>query len=403
MGRDVRIAAGLGEPPSQFTNQRNESLNNVVKCDIGVSTEEINQCDIHDKIYENVIVPQQNEVIKAIYNEGEYKLYGPMQKIGVTPYEWSQKTADQRSNLIQKVMKCIPPHDHCEPHPEDMLSVNYNDLGLNFVNIAGSLLRKMWTDAAFIKKDVMKGEDFYIIPVPGQTKCYFVTLHTNQTGCTCKQFDRFKICPHLLAVSDVAGTLQSFVDQFSYDDRQMSLNFVPVGAGEKRNKKPRLGKQCVFSKPIERVVPNESLHVFSNSTNLNVTQNNRDLNIIPACQPSKVYHNDNKWNLVFADTVKHKDPKCIGCQAPVSVIQPSPADIIFCHKERFEYPDKRKGGQIVTSFKEMHNKLYHIRRSCILPRHPYFHNGLVFISKETLERIAPIHKAFLDHTLGLKL
>lgn len=31
MGREIRVAAGLGNPPNKFDNQRAESMNNVLK------------------------------------------------------------------------------------------------------------------------------------------------------------------------------------------------------------------------------------------------------------------------------------------------------------------------------------------------------------------------------------
>lgn len=72
MLKPVRIAAGLGNPPNKWDNQRTEVMNNVIKeeADYQVS----DQAAIHEILEARVIQQQENEYIKAIYNAGEYRL-----------------------------------------------------------------------------------------------------------------------------------------------------------------------------------------------------------------------------------------------------------------------------------------------------------------------------------------
>lgn len=75
MLRPVRIAAGLGNPPNEWDNQRTEAINNVIKeeADHQVS----DQAAIHEILEARVIKQQESEYVKAIYNTGEYRLSPP--------------------------------------------------------------------------------------------------------------------------------------------------------------------------------------------------------------------------------------------------------------------------------------------------------------------------------------
>jgi hypothetical protein len=72
MGKDVRIAAGFGNPPNKYTNQRAESMNNVLKEALG--NRYTDQSAVHDLVYQKVVTPQEMELIKANYMQGEYLL-----------------------------------------------------------------------------------------------------------------------------------------------------------------------------------------------------------------------------------------------------------------------------------------------------------------------------------------
>lgn len=72
MLKPVRIAAGLGDPPNKWSNQRTESMNNVIK---EANENQISdQVKIHEVIESRVFKQQENEYIKALYNTGEYRL-----------------------------------------------------------------------------------------------------------------------------------------------------------------------------------------------------------------------------------------------------------------------------------------------------------------------------------------
>lgn len=86
----IRIAAGLGNPPNKWDNQRTESLNNVIK--EAAENQVTDQATIHEILDAEVIQQQEQEYIKAIYGMGEYRLAPEFQAYSVTPLAWSQDT-----------------------------------------------------------------------------------------------------------------------------------------------------------------------------------------------------------------------------------------------------------------------------------------------------------------------
>ena len=84
MDKSVRIAA--------------ESMNSVVKESIG--TRYSDQATVHEIVYNTVIKPQERELIKAIYEHGEYRLHPTFKHFEVNPLKWQQK-----ENHITKVLK----------------------------------------------------------------------------------------------------------------------------------------------------------------------------------------------------------------------------------------------------------------------------------------------------------
>lgn len=66
MLKPVRIAAGLGNPPNKWDNQRTESINNVVKK--AADNHVTDQATIHEILESQVIQQKENKYIKAIYN-----------------------------------------------------------------------------------------------------------------------------------------------------------------------------------------------------------------------------------------------------------------------------------------------------------------------------------------------
>ena len=116
----VRVAAGLGNPPNKWVNNRMESLNLVIKEQINNNA--VDMVTFLEAVKENVFDQQLEELVKGIYWMGEYRLVEELSSYQVDPVRWVSMTTDQRKALVEKVM-CINIKDF-ERTPYDNNNLN---------------------------------------------------------------------------------------------------------------------------------------------------------------------------------------------------------------------------------------------------------------------------------------
>lgn len=90
----VRESAGLGSPPSIYTTNRNESMNNVV-----------NNCQSNwvSNMYD-LIENQSKEVEKAVYGMGEYQFKAACKSLEVDSSKWFMMLSEQHQKHLRKVL-----------------------------------------------------------------------------------------------------------------------------------------------------------------------------------------------------------------------------------------------------------------------------------------------------------
>ena len=98
----VRQDAELGYPPTQYTTNRNKSINRVVQQYCNTDCTYSTWIQLSNKLYD-LIINQQKEVEKAIYGMGEYKFKDAYWHLEIESAWWFKMTPDQRRNAIQKV------------------------------------------------------------------------------------------------------------------------------------------------------------------------------------------------------------------------------------------------------------------------------------------------------------
>ena len=69
---EVRVVAGLGNPPNKWVNNRMESLNLVIKEQINNNA--VDMVTLLEAVKEKVFDQQLKELVKGIYGIGEYRL-----------------------------------------------------------------------------------------------------------------------------------------------------------------------------------------------------------------------------------------------------------------------------------------------------------------------------------------
>lgn len=252
MLRPVRIAAGLGNPPNKWDNQRTEAINNVIneEADHQVS----DQAAIHEILEARVIKQQESEYVKAIYNTGEYRLSPPFRHLAVSPLEWSAKTDEQKRQHIQKVLKGADISCKRDSVATKKLSISVADSAI--ASVPPGLLNQIWNEAEVILSH------HSVIDVNGGVYCVTeygsstnVSISGGRIVCRCRKFTSTAgLCHHALAVAETNGSLAEYLTKFSSSEgklKKIAFANIPQRAGEKpKEKKKRKGKNNALQRPI---------------------------------------------------------------------------------------------------------------------------------------------------------
>ena len=97
----VRESDGFGSPPTTYTTNRNESMNNLAK----------SYADYHQSSWVQLsnnmfklVIDQSQEVEKAVIGMGEYCFKPAYQHLTVDTARWFQMTLEQRQRYMKKVI-----------------------------------------------------------------------------------------------------------------------------------------------------------------------------------------------------------------------------------------------------------------------------------------------------------
>ncbi len=94
----VREAAGLGSPPSIFTTNMSESLNNVIKQHVHYKSSEWPE---FNRSLKRLIDGKREEVIRALSGRGQYRLQQRYSHLQVDELKWQRMRPDQRKKAIR--------------------------------------------------------------------------------------------------------------------------------------------------------------------------------------------------------------------------------------------------------------------------------------------------------------
>ena len=148
----------------------------------------------------------------AIYSMGEYCLAEEYSHFTVTPTQWSEMSVIQRKALAKKVFQAeLVIKQHCSTS----LSVPYTAIK-EIVNVPFYTLKQIWDTAEFILKNYkiqnLIGGNFC---VPDIDFAFTVLCKTDVLKCTYQQYGKTDgLCPHVVAVAEQNGTLESLVSRY---------------------------------------------------------------------------------------------------------------------------------------------------------------------------------------------
>lgn len=237
MGKDVRIEAGLGNPPHKYDNQRAESINNVLKESIG--NQYVDQSAVHGLVYENIVKPQENEIIKAIYGSGQYRLAGSLSQFEITNEQWKTMTENQRTHLVEKVLNF---HSHNSKNITQKvvtrkLSIQPHDCGAYLSSLPASLIKQLWNTAEIIlTNDLIRDLDNGNVCVTEGDSAYIIKQVNDTFICKCTMYVKYNICSHILVVADERSSLICFLSNYKYSPSVAVNKHNQKGRGKRKPK-----------------------------------------------------------------------------------------------------------------------------------------------------------------------
>ena len=393
MLKPIRTAAGLGDPPNKYVNQRVESMNTVIK--EAANNQRTDQVSIHEMLKSKIFDQQEREYIKAVYGMGEYRLSTEFKKYEVDPLVWCKKTAEQRRKHLQALFR----HPRIERDRNlkiKSLSISVEDCGIEC--LPSHVLSDIWNRA---ETTIFH---FQVIPlvnnsfcVPGFNGSKDVTVNHSRYNCNRPQFiDSGGICHHCVVVAEYLGSLDSFLLYFIANENSVNKAIaarVAKAAGEQRKvKKPRRGRNRASMTPIIDIMNDVDTDLdFSKpfpSGPKQIWHNHNDVYVVKIKDYAKTKKNglkcetcNEKFTELKTCLKRGKSKRCYDIKAS-SVSH----DICIMHQEQYlcpKYADKAKTQFI--GMKESSSetpKFYCVKKNCILTCHPYFWKGRLRVEDE---------------------
>eukprot|EP00794_Sanderia_malayensis_P020728 gene20728-biopygen17111 len=232
MTAEIRAIAGLGYPPKAYTQNANESMNNVLKAANDRKKQTLSQVvqNIH-----TVVRQQEQEVSLALAGKGQYEIAPEYEQFKVDERRFYLMNPAQRKKLLEKFNKAQvvainamahpaapQPSQQCtaivadddieSQRPSCKLSVTPAESGILYPNTAIlSCMSKYAYNLLTSGNDVIQApgsstmDVFIVTNKENQAEPFIVKSHGNgkiECSPSCWRFKAYKICQHGIAVAE---------------------------------------------------------------------------------------------------------------------------------------------------------------------------------------------------------
>ena len=291
MLKDLRVSAGLGDPPSIFTTNSSESINAVVKRKVNFKETEWPQFNQELK---QIVNEMHEESIRALSGRGQYRLSKPYLHLQVDPNKWAKMTSEQRREHVKRFESAaLRPHtiNHpysrfishpggnsdktseslicealtSEPITSSPLSVSAEESGIH----AFETIHSIWVKAEHYLKserDIVSspGSDKSMMAASKSSKVpHFVCAASDgEYACdnNCLQWKSSRICSHIISVAEKNHELSAFLQWYNGTNQgpnitTLATSGIPAGRGRKggvpkrKRSASRKAPEIVVSRP----------------------------------------------------------------------------------------------------------------------------------------------------------
>ena len=247
MLKPVRIDAGLGNPPLEYTNNDPESANFMIKHGLKFQAKKPNE---FISAVKQIVKLQHNNEERAVFGKGPYAVADRFKHLAVDDTMWGRLSHPQRASKVSKFLSTGMDRAEESANEEEnsatetdgnaaRLTLTAEESGITTVPL--SVLQTMFDKA----NDLLSKPDL-VIPQPGASNGAFIVAgHSNRIfsvipgkGASLKCDRNCKnnttgICEHVLAVACRRGTLKDFLSCFKRSKKGASLTNMALQGGPK--------------------------------------------------------------------------------------------------------------------------------------------------------------------------
>jgi len=287
----VRERVGLGKPPSHYTTNANESINNVVKQ--ALHYEEKDWDKFCDEMFKLVKI-QYQELEKAVIRTGEYRFKANFAHLEKSLAAWTKMSVEQRKRHIKKVMYAKINDPPSNGSDDDTAITSSSRFNVTSLPTPSNISSEVW-ECMVSKAQAIASDPVSMSPVPGANgKSRFVVSFRNpdsplkvqagkspgQYSCDkkkCPAFAGYKICSHVLAVALQNNESKELLKSGHSNGASLhdvAMIGMPNNAGKKPGcvKKRSRKKKCIQD---ENRVP--AFHpMLNNTSRINTSRINSD-------------------------------------------------------------------------------------------------------------------------------
>ena len=281
----VRESAGLGSPPTKYSTNRNECMNNVAK-----SHTDYHKCSwvqLANNMY-TLITDQLKEIEKAVIGMGEFQFKLAYKSLEISSNQWFKMSCEQRKKHLKRVIEIPCSAFELDQAPET--DSNVRNLSIppercGITSISAEVLESTWK-----KAEKLLNTAGSICKAPGMPDAMcvasssgdkpHVVSKTSKGNLTCDDaclaWKCRRFCSHVLAVAEEFNCLNEFLS--SYKFLKISGNYTavcmhnqPKNVGQKPGCPKRKGPSQYKKPDIDSYV-DPFLHNFSSSEPLGNVQ-----------------------------------------------------------------------------------------------------------------------------------
>ena len=225
----IRVAAGLGDPPSEFCTNDSESINSSLKQFLGFKKSD---WPIFNTKMRKFVDEQLEETCKPLLGCGQYKLCDEYRHLAVAPSRWFTALTDkQKEDMKRKFQRCpVATNSTMAEFLEDgsnnaiELSVNI-ELAVEVTGLPTLVVQQIWAKAVELLSS--KG---HVAQAPGscsmsrmvasssQKRPHFICRSSDgrfECDKDCQGFAQRYICAHSVAAAEDNGMLKNFIENYA--------------------------------------------------------------------------------------------------------------------------------------------------------------------------------------------